>query len=99
MVDTQATVDMLVNKVIWKNRKKCIYMVDNIGAVVDNAPAIICPNDNSNTDNDTPTKEVGDTVSVDGDTDDDVDTNKLELDATNFLLKLQDGSLMFHSMV
>jgi hypothetical protein len=73
IVDALATVKILVYEIFWKIRDKCIYKVNNVGAVVGNAPVLIRPNDDSDTDDETPIKEVGDTVSVSSGSDNDDD--------------------------
>jgi DNA polymerase III alpha subunit (gram-positive type) len=84
IVDALATVEILVYEIFWKIRDKCIYKVDNVGAVVGSAPVIIRPNDDSDTDDKMPIKEVGDTVSVSSgsDNDDDKQLDAVDEEAT-----------------
>jgi hypothetical protein len=98
MAGIQAMVDILVYEIFWKNGDKCIYKINNVGAVVGNAQSIIAPNHNSNSDKETTTKEVGDSVSDTGDTDEDIDANQhvMESDLTTLLPILQDRKLMLH---
>jgi hypothetical protein len=78
MADVQATVEVLHYKTFWKNCDKCIYKVNCEGAVVGVAPKILCPNDNSDTNEEKATNKVGGSISDDEESDSEINDNSNE---------------------
>jgi hypothetical protein len=66
MADVLATVKVLQYESFWKYRGQCVYKVDRYGTVMDPCTTYLQPNNDSDTDEETPRKELGDNDSDNG---------------------------------